>query len=66
MIRIQESTGRGSKSTPREKAKRHIPTHDNFSISRRSFIFLFYSDKAFAFMGEMGYGSFVSFGHFPL
>lgn len=27
-----ESTGQGSKSTPREKAKRHHSTRDNFSI----------------------------------
>lgn len=42
IIPNRESTGRGSKSTPREKAKRNFPTHDNFSISRRSFAFLSY------------------------
>lgn len=31
IIPIQEIDRQGSKSTPREKAKRHFPTHDNFS-----------------------------------
>ena len=65
MIPIQESEGRGSKSTAHEKAKRHISTHDNFSISRRSFLFLFYSGKALAFGKGRWYGSLVSFSALP-
>lgn len=49
-----ESTGRGSKSTAREKAKRHNPTHDNFSISCRSFIFLFLLRQGICIYGRDG------------
>ncbi len=40
MIRIQESTGRGSKYTAREKAKRHNSTRDNISIFPGFFIYV--------------------------